>query len=390
MPLDPTQPPVVSYTWGDWSAARGLFATIAPSDCSYDEVWAVPSTTEINLPGIAVPLAAPEPANLKRRVALILGLALSVLVPVLAFRGVDLRESGRLMLASHLPALGIGASFFLATLFIRSLRWYHLVSAQQRVRARSCLSATCVGFLANNLLPFRLGDLVRAGALQQIDRVSGARVLATLAVERILDILTLVLFLGTYLLLAGGGAHCAELTTAGLVACGGGIFLAVLFVIGYRSRDWFARALAAPAAWLNPALGSKAAELAGRFLDGLHVFVSPLQVLKVVGLSLGLWGVALGSYYYIGRSQGLDVAFPDYAVVLFATAFGAILPAAPGAIGTFHGFARLGLFLVGVHNIEEALAFATVLYAVEWVTITLTGLYFLKCDSLRLSACAER
>src|SRR5262249_34758945 len=135
---------------------------------------------------------------------------------------------------------------------------------------------------------------------------------------------------------------------------------------------------------------TKVAEVAGRFLDGLNVFVSPLQMLKVVALSLGLWGAALGSYYYIGRSQGLDVAFADYAVVLFATAFGAILPAAPGAIGTFHGFARIGLFLVGVHSVEEALAFATVLYAVEWITITLTGLYFLKCDSLRLSACAER
>lgn len=340
---------------------------------------------------VALPLPArAAPLVTKRRAALALGIVTSVLVPLLAFRGVNLAETGRLILASHLPALALGGCFFVGTLLVRSWRWYHLVAARQQVRGRSCLSATCVGLLANNVLPFRLGDLVRATVLQQIDRVSGAKVLATLFVERILDILTLVLFLGVYLMFAETGVHSSELSAAGLMALAGGIGLACLLAVGYRGRRWFARALAAPAAWLNPKLGAKVNELADRFLDGLNVFASPLQVLKVLGLSLALWGAAMGSYYFVGRAQGLDVPLGSFAVVLFATAFGAILPAAPGAIGTFHGFARLGLFLVGVRGTEQALAFATVLYAVEWVLVTLAGLYFLKRDGLRLSAVAER
>lgn len=347
----------------------------------------MPSTVEIMIPATTLPLRVPRPRLVsRRRAALALGVLTSVLIPVLAFRGASLAETGRLIAGSNVWALALGGCCFLATILVRSRRWYHLVSARQPVRMRSCLSATCVGLLANNVLPFRLGDVVRAATLQQIDRVSGAKVLATIFVERILDILTLVLFLGAYLTFADAGAHDAELKAAGLLALAGGIGIACVLAAGYRGRRRLARLLAAPVAWSNPALGTKVNELAGRFLDGLNVFVSPLQALKVLGLSLCLWGAAMGSYYFAGRSQGLDVPFAAYTVVLFATAFGAILPAAPGAVGTFHGFARIGLYLVGVTSTEQALAFAAVLYAVEWCLVTVVGLYFLKRDGLRLTA----
>src|SRR5262249_53078320 len=110
---------------------------------------------------------------------LILGLLLSVLVPVLVFQGVDVGRSWDLMRHCLGWELAVGGLFFLLALWVRAWRWQYLLAAQQCVTRRACLSATCVGLLANNLLPFRLGDLVRVEALRQLAGGSGARILGT-------------------------------------------------------------------------------------------------------------------------------------------------------------------------------------------------------------------
>jgi uncharacterized protein (TIRG00374 family) len=341
------------------------------------------------LPFKAPPAPPPPKPSRKRWTALVLGATLSIALPILAFQGVNLAESWSLILNCRAPELAAGGLFFLLTLGFRSWRWRFLLAAQQDVSVRSCLSATCVGLMANNVLPFRLGDLVRVGALRQLERANGARVLGTVAVERILDILTLVFFLGAYLALVSAGPHEAELLAAGVLALAGGSFLALVLVVGYLRRAWLQHVLAAPARWVSPGLGDKAAGLVGRFLEGLQVFASPGQVVCTLGLSAALWGAAAGSYYFVGQSLGLNVPAQAYLVVVFTTAFGAIIPAAPGAVGTFHSFAALGLYLVAALSEEQALAFAALLHALEWTLTNAAGLYFLGRDRLHLAAAPE-
>lgn len=332
-----------------------------------------------------MPSPAPEPVKSRRPwKAILLGTSLSVLLPVLAFQGVSLTRTWDLVTGCRPGPLALGGLFFLLTLGLRSWRWQQLMSALRPVRLRSCVSATCVGFMANNVLPLRLGDLVRVGVLRQLEGVSGARVLGNVVVEKLLDVLTLIFFLGAYLALAVAGPHRAELLWAGRTAFLGATVIAATLVAGYWRRQWLQRLLAAPAAAVSPALGDKVADVAGKVLEGLQVFRSPGQGLAVALLSGALWGASAVSYYFVGQSVGLGLAPADYVVVVFATAFGAILPAAPGSVGTFHGFARLGLWLVAVHSGEEALAFAALLHAVEWLLMNVTGLYFLVRDRVTL------
>jgi uncharacterized protein (TIRG00374 family) len=343
-------------------------------------------------PKVASDVAKPpaKKSSRKRWTALILGAALSIVLPVLAFQGVNVSKSWTLILSCDGTGLALAALFFLATVWFRSWRWKYLLAAQQEVRLRSCVSATCVGFLANNILPFRLGDLVRVGALRQLENASAAKVLGTVAVERILDILTLVFFLGLYLAFATAGPHHAELMGAGLIALAGGLFLSAVMVVGYWRRRWLQSLFSAPVRWINPGLGAKVSVLVGHFLEGLQVFASPGQVARTVLLSIGLWAAAVGSYFYIGQSLGLDLPLQDFVVVVFTTAFGAIIPAAPGGVGTFHSFAWMGLYLVAMHNGEKALAFAGLLHAMEWMLMNVTGLFFLWRDRLHLTAVAAQ
>ncbi len=325
-------------------------------------------------------------SNRKRWAALVLGIALGVVLPVLAFQGVDVSESWHRAMSCRGSDLMLAGFCFLATLWLRAWRWQVLLEGRRRVRAGSCLSATCVGFLANNVLPFRLGELVRVRSLRQLEGVSAAALLGSVAIERVLDLLALVLMLAGYLVLVSAGPHAAELALAGWVALAITLALASVLALGYWRRHWLRACVAGPLSLVSARLADRAADIALRFCEGLKVFASVRQVVQVGILSLGVWGVSVGTCWFVGRGLGLDLAPEHYVVVVFMTAFGAVVPAAPGAVGTYHGFARLGLYLVAVHSGEVALAFAAVLHALEWVLVNATGLWFLARDRLRLLA----
>jgi uncharacterized membrane protein YbhN (UPF0104 family) len=221
-------------------------------------------------------------------------------------------------------------------------------------------------------------------SLRQLEGIRAARVLGTVAVERVLDILTLVLLLGAYLALAAGGRHRAELLIAGQVALGFAAGVALVLALGYWRREWLQRLVGTPLSWVSPKLGERAAGMAGRFFEGLQVFASLRQVFLVVASSAVVWGLSVVTCYFVGQALGLGLAAGHYVVVVFTVAFGAVIPAAPGAVGTYHGFARLGLYLVAVQSGEAALAFAVVLHALEWVLVNVTGAYFLFADRLQV------
>jgi uncharacterized protein (TIRG00374 family) len=328
----------------------------------------------------------PAASSRKKWAALIAGVLLSVILPVLAFQGIDLSQSWRLALNCRLPELLAAGGFFLLSLGLRAWRWRFLLAAQGKARVRSCLSATCVGFLANNVLPFRLGELVRVRSLRQLEGIRAAKVLGTVAVERILDILALVFMLGIYLALSAGGMHRAELLVAGLIALALAAGLALALALGYWRRHWLQWLIATPLSWVSPRLAERASGLVERFFEGLQVFASWRQVFLVVALSGAVWGGSVFSCYFVGEALGLGLAAGHYVVVVFTVAFGAVIPAAPGAVGTYHGFARLGLYLLAVQSGEAALAYAVVLHALEWVLVNITGAYFLYADRLRVMA----
>ncbi len=326
------------------------------------------------------------PSNRKRWAALLLGVLLSILLPLLAFQGIDLSVSWQLAISCRLPELLAAGGCFLVTLWLRAWRWQALLAGRKRVGVRSCLSSTCVGFLANNILPFRLGELVRVRSLRQLEGVSAAALLGSVAVERILDLLALILMLGGYLVLVSAGPHQAELAFAGWLALGATVAVALVLVLGYLRREWLRACVAGPLSRLSPKLGERVGDVAVRFCEGLKVFASVRQVGLVTALSFGVWGISVLTCYFVGRGLGLQLAPEHYVVVVFMTAFGAVIPAAPGAVGTYHGFARLGLYLVAVHSGEVALAFAAVLHALEWVLVNVTGIYFLARDRLQILA----
>ena len=93
----------------------------------------------------------PAGSSRSKWVALAAGVLLSVVLPVLAFQGIDLAQSWRLVLSCSLPELLLAGGFFLVALWARAWRWRFLLAALGQARVRSCLSATCVGSWSHSL-----------------------------------------------------------------------------------------------------------------------------------------------------------------------------------------------------------------------------------------------
>ena len=153
-------------------------------------------------------------------------------------------------------------------------------------------------------------------------------------------------------------------------------------VVGYWRRSWLQRLIAAPIRWFSPRLGEQVMQLTGRFLEGLQVFVSLRQTAQVLLLSAAWWGSAVVTYYFVGQALGLGLMPWHYLLVMVVSIFGALIPAAPSSVGTFHGFARLGLFLVALDSVDLALAFAALGHALDWLVVCGMGSYFVLRDRL--------
>jgi len=137
------------------------------------------------------------------RTAFILALTLGLLA--FFFRNADLGQVWVEMRAANLAWIAVAALVNFVTYPLRTLRWQYLLAPVGRVRFWPALSATIIGFAASVILPARAGELLRPYLLARRERLSATSAFATVVLERVLDLVTVLLLLGTFLLTVGPG-----------------------------------------------------------------------------------------------------------------------------------------------------------------------------------------
>jgi len=268
-----------------------------------------------------------------------------------------------------------------AGFFIRALRWKILLAPVKADTALgSRFAAVSIGFMANNVLPARVGEFARAFAFSRMEPVSVSAAFGSLVVERFLDGLVLLLFLVFPLLtpafptsdiLSGGfGAVALRAAVLAVSAVMVGLVLMAVWPSGFVTvAEWVARRLPQPMA--RPMVDALEA-----FLDSIAVLRSPRLLVLGFLWTLGFWAWHGLSFYLgmkaFGIDRGLVAAYFTEAVV----GFGVAVPSAPGFIGTFHASANFALS--DVYGVEPArsLAFAFGYHFGGWVPITIIGLAY--------------
>jgi uncharacterized protein (TIRG00374 family) len=284
-----------------------------------------------------------------------IGLLISLGALLLAFRGLQWSEVGSALRdANHLLLLPAAVVMFVS-LYFRALRWAVLFHPLTHVRVGTLMGAMNVGYSVNNLLPLRVGELVRAYLVGGSGRVSTAHALSTIVVERVLDGLTVVLMLVLLLPFIDAPAWA---TGPALVA--GVVFLALAALLATLSMarlwalsvvDWGTRPLPAP--YQRPL--RQAAE---SVIEGFGVISNPAVLARGVGWSFVCWTSTALMMFIVQQAFDLGVGFEAAPFVVATTSLAMLVPASPGYIGT------LELVMIkGMENVFDVGSNAAASYA---------------------------
>ncbi|MDZ7294872.1 MAG: flippase-like domain-containing protein [candidate division KSB1 bacterium] len=324
-----------------------------------------------------------------------LGIALSIFFLWIAFRKVDAHRMAEAFRQANYWYLLPGVAALFTAHWLRAVRHQYLLDPVKHIRLWPLFSALMVGYFANTLLPAHLGELVRAYVIGRKEKLSGSAVFATIALERVIDMVSLLLITALTLTLRPFPPSVAipsEVGTSGYLMLGATAAL-VLFLVLLKVKTEPALRLANSC--LRPfgqGLRERALRLLRDFVAGLmplrrsadYPVVAVISVLLWVGYLVNLYCVML-AFGLAGSGVGLSAAL----VVLVITTISIVVPSSPGYVGTYHYLAVLSLTLFGVDK-SVALSFAVVAHATAVFSVTMVGMACAWSEGVSLSAMSRR
>ncbi|HSK04854.1 MAG TPA: lysylphosphatidylglycerol synthase transmembrane domain-containing protein [Kofleriaceae bacterium] len=321
-----------------------------------------------------------------RYVVTAVGLLVSAVFIYLAVRGLDLAAIEDAFSHSELlPWLPIGVASYLLSHVARGVRCRLLVRRHAAIGLTTATHVVVVGYAANNVLPARLGELVRSGMLAERAAMPLAQSIAVTFIERVLDGLTLLFLLVVATLTVDVAGWMRELVYVALAVFGAA---AIAMLVAAR----WPRVLVALAAGLGRPLGPKwrdrFAGLATSVTDAGACLRDPLDAALLGCSSLVVWCFEAGMYVALLPIFGIEVTWQLAVATMCVTGFGLLLPSSPGSIGPYHYFASQAMIVFGVAA-PTALAYATLVHLAFYIPVTIWGAAAMAWYGVELNAPAS-
>ncbi len=256
----------------------------------------------------------------------------------------------------------------LAGFVVITWRWQRLLRPAGTVSNRRAFNLVMISYLINYVLPGRLGELARSYMVGR-DGISRLAALATVALEKVLDGLVILLALGiaaTVLPLPAWG-HWIGL--AGILLFGGAFLVVIVWL---RMEERGVALLMRVLSPVSPRFAGTVAAMADRFTIGLAALRTSEDFLAVSLLSVLHWVTNALVMAFTIRAFGFDVPFIGAVLLMAVLGLGTTVPSAPGALGTYQWLTLQVLALFGIAQ-SDALGFALVLQFSQTATIALVG-----------------
>ncbi|GGP22092.1 lysylphosphatidylglycerol synthase transmembrane domain-containing protein [Silvimonas iriomotensis] len=316
----------------------------------------------------------------KSLMRLVIGAALAVLFTWLILRQIDWHGLVSALAATRpgwvLAALG---AFFVGY-SCRIARWRAMLAKDvPGIRWLTCAGPLLASFATNNVLPFRAGDVLRAFAFNQRLGATSGTVLATLFVERLLDLLMVLVLLGAALMVF-------RLDVASFSGLGAGFLfalaLAILAVLLFpQAFAPLARAATAIIARFAPGIGARLRTEVDKGLTTLAHLASGTTMLRLVGWSLAAW-LSEGFVFWLAAQSLPDLTAPAAGwLALPVGTLATLIPSTPGYVGTFDYFTVHAMTALG-NGTTAAAAFAVVVHLLLWLPPTVLGGLYLILNPL--------
>ncbi|MCX6356579.1 MAG: flippase-like domain-containing protein [Candidatus Aureabacteria bacterium] len=290
----------------------------------------------------------------------------------------------------------LGLLAYAVSFWFRSVRWKLLLLPERAFRIGELFTGIVIGWMANNILPFRMGEVVRAYDFGRVHRFSKSLCFATIVVERLIDGLTLILFLAMILMFVSFKPIVNRIFVLGII-----IFFSLFIILFYLVAG---KALGKKTGIfkLVDNFGQRFLKAEGQFvissfLKGLEVLMHERLMLGVFALTALVWCAEAGMYWAFLMAFHLEL--PAYApfFILCIVNLGLIVPSI-GYVGTFEWFCKVALLQLASPDPALVAGYSIALHAAQFIPVTLLGIFFFirhnfdvvkARDGLRVSALGD-
>jgi uncharacterized protein (TIRG00374 family) len=294
-----------------------------------------------------------------------LGIGISLIAIWILLRSVDVGAAIEVLRGANPVFVALMVVTCLVDVGARGARWQSLLRPIKAIPYRRVLGYTYVGYLANNVLPARLGELVRSHALGEGEALSRTTVLGTVVVERIVDTLFVVALaaLSVVVLSVRGVMSSAVLLGAAFV---GLLVVALVVGIALDRLPGADRVTRFAARW------PRLIELARRLREGLAVAGKPGTVAAALAWSVVAWSASIATFLLAGKAVGIELTLAQGALLSSGVALATIVPSGPGYLGTFE-LTAVGIATTFGIGRDEAFAMALLVHAMILAVTSIGG-----------------
>jgi uncharacterized protein (TIRG00374 family) len=315
----------------------------------------------------------------KGHIRSVLGIALSVVLLWWTLRDVSLARVWLELRHSNIPLFLVATLLGTIVFPVRALRWRTILEPLAIVPFGPLWRSTAIGMMVNNVIPARAGEIARAYAVTRETQIPFSSALASLAVDRVFDAIS-VLLLGAAAMLAPSFPANAMIAGEPVSRWAGGTALFVLVALSglyalvffpavlVRLFEMFARKVA-------PAIEERGRRTLLAFSEGLSVLRNPVRFAKVLAWALLHWMINAFAFWVAMKAVGIQIPYTAVLFIQALIALGVAVPSAPGFFGLFEKLAVVSLALFGV-GAPAATSWAIGYHVLSFIPITLIGSYY--------------
>ena len=325
----------------------------------------------------------------KHKIRLVIGILISVFCIYLAFRKVDIEKMWQAFKQANYWYLVPAAAAISFSHFVRAFRWRYLLDPIKRLDTSSLFSSLIIGYAANTFMPAHLGEFLRAYVLSKKRHISMSPIFATIVVERIIDIFSLLV-----LMLLAFFVHPFPdwVIKSAYIMFAGTLGLLMFLVFLKKATSPTLRFIGFILKPLPKTFGRKAEVALEKFILGIvplkrwHDYIAAGFLSLIIWLCYGLvFYFCLHAFDFVGT---YELTWSVSLILLVITTIAVVVPSSPGYVGTYHWLCQISLGLFGVPA-GPALSFAFVVHAVNILPVLIVGLFFAHHEGMAILKVSE-
>jgi len=324
----------------------------------------------------------------RRTLQFLAGVALSGFFLWLALKGEDWGAIGERLAAADYRYVLLMIPVGVYSLFARCQRWQILLEKTHNrpVPMLPIFSASAIGFMANMVLPFRVGEIARPYLVARSAGLAQASTFATVVVERVLDLLALAVF-GLGIVMAADVPPMVTKSAQAAAAIAAVAFLGLLLVVVRRESVL----PTLDKVWQRiPKVGPVLLRLEHEFIDGMSPIAHPATLLRTIAWSLWIWFVVAVSFALGFLAVGIDIPFIGGGItVATIVALAVAFPSAPAFVGQFEWGCKLALEQIFGVKGSVAIGYSILVHTTQFLIQVALGVVFLAREGLSIRELAS-